>query len=175
MTNLKDYWPPSEPTAVETPRRCRRHDWFATIVDANGEVIHVANPGPLPHREAIACRRCLTVRDDAKARRGRNNRKRGNAIELAVAKAVGGKRTGQYGGKDDVLADALFAYQVKSRQTGAFPGWMTTELDVLRTARQDREPVLVVAEAPGPGRKARRLYVVDEKTWLALHGGPRNE
>jgi hypothetical protein len=87
-----------------------------------------------------------------------------------VAKTVGGRRTGQFGGKDDILADALFAYQVKSRQTAAWPGWMARELDALRSARQDREPVLVVAEAPGPGRRSRRLYVVDEKTWLAIHG-----
>lgn len=51
-------------------------------------------------------------------------------------------------------------------------GWFR-ELDALRAARTDREPVLVVAEAPGPGRRARRLYVVDETTWLALHGPTR--
>lgn len=90
-----------------------------------------------------------------------------------MAKAVGGRRTGMYGGKDDVLADEMFAFQVKSMATARFPGWMSTQLDALRAHRTDREPVLVVAEAPGPGRRARRLYVVDEATWLALHGPTR--
>lgn len=47
------------------------------------------------------------------------------------------------------------------------------DIDEELAQRSGKEPVLVVAEAPGPGRKARRLYVVDESTWLALHGTPR--
>ena len=41
------------------------------------------------------------------ARGGRLNRKRGISFEREVAALVGGKRTGMFGGKDDVTSDRL--------------------------------------------------------------------
>ncbi len=148
-------------------RKCRRHDWFT-------------HPGPTPcYGEdgeiylpvgTVHCRRCFKAKDPSAARRGRTNRQRGNAIERRVAAKVGGARTGQFGGKNDVTSD-LFLFQVKSRKGSAYPRWMSDELDALRVSAGAREGVLVVVEAFSDRKPARALYVVDERTWLALHGG----
>jgi hypothetical protein len=105
-----------------------------------------------------------------RVRAGRRVRARGNAKERASAKRNGTVRTGQHGGKDDYRVGGLFAFQNKSMVTARFPGWMTNELDAVRAAWPDLEPVLHVEESPGPGKRPRRIYVVDEKTWIALHG-----
>lgn len=115
------------------------------------------------------CESCGHIADADRVKAGRRNRARGNAKERASAKRLGTTRTGQYGGKDD-YREGLFAFQNKSMVTSRFPGWMTLELDGLRLAWPHLEPVLHVEESPGPGKRARRLYVVDETTWLRIHG-----
>lgn len=142
------------------PRKCRRHDWLAVFTD----------PGE-PHH---TCARCGAYRDEAVSRRGRANRSRGNAVERRVAARNGARRTGQFGGKDDVTS-GLFLFQVKSRRGHAFPRWMSDELDALRPSAGAREGVLVVVEAFSDRRPARALYIVDEPTWLSLHGPQREE
>lgn len=120
------------------------------------------------------CGRCGHAFDPERQRLGRLNRKRGNAKERAAAKRNGTVRTGHAGGKDDYRTE-LFAFQNKAFKTGRFPAWMTDELDALRREWPDREPVLHVEESPGPGRRPRRIYVMDEKSWLALHGPATRE
>ena len=96
---MTDWYPPADPSRPARPSRlCRRHDWYGIA---------------LGDRIITACRRCGRVRDDAKVRQGRTNRSRGNAIERDVAKALGMRRVGQYGGPDDARG-SLFAAQVKS-------------------------------------------------------------
>ncbi len=112
--------------------------------------------------------------DPARSRRGRTNRNRGNAIEREWCHRMGFRRVGHYGEAADGIADdGMFAGQCKSLATSRFPGWMSDELDKLRAAKPERTPVLGVIEAPGPGRRARRLVVVDEADWIGLHVGER--
>ena len=125
--------------------------------------------GLVDGQQITECGRCGHVFDPERQRLGRLNRQRGNRKERDAAKRNGTVRTGHHGGKDDYRTE-LFAFQNKSFQTTRYPGWMNAELDATRMAWPDREPVLHVEESPGPGRRPRRLYVVDEKTWLALHG-----
>ena len=149
---------PSGPIPGAAPaRKCRRHQWALAGDAMTGQPVRAL------------CLRCGRERDAGVSRRSRNNRNRGNAIERRVAARNGARRTGQYGGKDDVTG-GLFAFQVKSRKGSAFPRWMTAELDALRPGIGQREPVLVVVEAFSDRRPARTLYIVDEATWLALHG-----
>lgn len=143
-----------------TPRRCRRHQW--------GCVTYTTDDGYRP-----TCIRCGKVRDEAAAVRGRRARIRGKSIERAEMRRAG-RHTGNAGGADDGLSeDGLFAFQSKSRVTARFPSWQADELDKLRAARSGKTPVLVVIEAPGPGRRARKLAILEWSDWLALHGGDR--
>ena len=141
-------------------RRCRKHTYKLLAIE----------PGAEHDTFTLgACVRCGRAYSPEASRKGRANRSRGNAIERRVAARNGARRTGQYGGKDDVTG-GLFAFQVKSRKGSAFPRWMTAELEALRPGIGQREPVLVVVEAFSDRRPARTLYIVDEATWLALHG-----
>jgi len=50
----------------------------------------------------LRCHVCGVLQDEAKSRRGKNARSRGNAYERDVARRLGGIRVGQYGGTSDV-------------------------------------------------------------------------
>jgi hypothetical protein len=112
------------------------------------------------------CSRCSRWRDETATRRGRNNRARGNAIEREVGKSLGLRRTGQYGGPDD-LSGEMFVAQVKSG--GAFSERYWSWLSAIPT-NAGQTPILVVTDAPGPGRKRRAIVVLALDEWVALHG-----
>jgi len=137
-----DESPPTSNGAKGKPR-CRRHDWYAN-----------------------ACRRCGVMENPVTVRRGRTNRSRGNAIERDVARHLGLRRVGQFGGKEDVSGD-LWAAQVKSG--GSFSerywGWLKSV-----PVNAGQVQLLVVTDAPGPGHKRRGIVVLDLDDWRDLHG-----
>ena len=62
---------------------------------------------------------CGAHKDEAKSRKGRSSRNRGNRRERSsIAKALGGTKVGHYGGPEDVRA-GMFNVQSKVRK--AFP------------------------------------------------------
>ncbi len=118
----------------------------------------------------VGCGVCAAVKDEAKSRKGRNARSRGNRRELELAKSLGGTKVGHHGGPEDVRA-SMFVIQSKVRK--AFPGWMTTELAKL--PRTDgRVPVLIVTGPAGldphDRRKRLAIAVVTLDDWRDLHG-----
>jgi hypothetical protein len=178
MTDLENYWPPSEPTAVETPRRCRRHQWVEKWLHPRLGVAQLREQWEgTPEiadamKSGIYCARCNAVRDDAKARRGKTARNRGNAYEREVAAKLGGRRVGQYG--DQVDVDVPGYLRVQTKNGGAYPKlidrWLRAipvEAGLLRA--------VVVGDAPGPGTRRRSLIVFDLDEWAMWHGGPRND
>jgi hypothetical protein len=140
---------PSRPARPSRP--CRRHSWYGYHNDG---------------RDWTACLRCGRVRDDVTARRGRTNRSRGNAIERDVAKALGMRRVGQYGGPDDARG-SLFAAQVKSGKS--YPERLHTWLKAV-PVDAGQVAILVITDAPGPGHRRRGLVVLDLADWRDLHG-----
>lgn len=112
------------------------------------------------------CLLCGHITDPVKARRGRNNRNRGNSIERELGKRLGLRRVGQFGGPEDLMND-LFSAQVKSG--GAFPERLWGWLKQVPT-KAGQTALLVVADAPGPGRRRRGVVVIDIDDWQALHG-----
>jgi hypothetical protein len=132
--------------------KCRRHSWITYL-------------GAEP-----SCERCGVIRVPEVSRRSKNNRSRGNAKERAWCHRLALEHTGQFGGTVDG-ANALFVGQLKTRQTGSFPGWMSDELEKLAALATGKTPILGIVEAPGPGKRERRLVVIDERDWLALHVG----
>ena len=140
---------PANPAAV--PKKCRRHTW---MLDQMCGKTH--------------CLYCGKARDEATAKRGRNNRSRGNSIERQVGKRLGLTRVGQYGTPTDLGSIAEpFAVQVKSGS--AYPERLHAWLKAV-PATAGQTPLLVVTDAPGPGHRRRALVVLDMDDWLALHG-----
>lgn len=119
-----------------------------------------------PARVQFCCHSCGAVQDPVKSRRGRQSRRHGNDYERELAAKLGGKRTGMYGGPDDVMVSGMFAIQ--SKVGLRFPGWMHAELQKLRGS--GLTPLLVVADSPGPGRRRRALVVLELDDWRDLHG-----
>ena len=120
-----------------------------------------------PTRNGAEGRRPPKGDDPVRARRGRTSLRAGKDAERHIAKVYGGKRTGQYGGPDDVVVGDLFVVQSKVR--GAFPGWMWDELAKLPRAG-GRIPTLIVSDRPGAGHRTRRLVVRFLDVDVALHG-----
>jgi hypothetical protein len=114
------------------------------------------------------CRLCGYPQDPLLVRRGRNNRRRGNAIEREVAHKLGLKRVGMYGGPDDIGSAAQPCIgQVKSGKS--FPERLYRWLKAL-PSNANQTPILVMTDAPGPGIRRRALVIVTLEDWIALHG-----
>jgi hypothetical protein len=124
----------------------------------------------------VECRGCGIQQEAywARQRRARNNVKRGKHYEHGWAERLGMRQTGGLNKEDDALNE-MFVGQAKSMASARFPGWMALELDKLRARWADRIPILGVLEAAGQGKKGRRLIVVDEQDWIALHVGNKAE
>jgi hypothetical protein len=146
-----------------------------------GEPLTSANLGAAPARKCShpratrrlfddgqMCMRCGKTLDATTARRGRNNRKRGNDVERVISKQLGLKRVGQFGGPTDVGESTdPFAVQVKSGGYFSEKYW-----DQLKrqTVASSQTALLVVTDAPGPGHRRRAMVVLDLDDWRALHG-----
>ena len=145
-------WTPLTPPNPAASRpRCRPHNWALLWLD---------------NEHVWACTRCNRLRGEDVARRGRNNRKRGNDIEREVAHRLGLRRVGQFGGPTDAEGDWL-AVQVKSG--AAFPERLWAWLRAV-PANAAQTAALVVTDAPGPGHRRRALIVLDLDSWVQLHG-----
>ena len=102
---------------------------------------------------------------------GRRNRSRGNAFEREVAKKHGGRRTGMYGGPDDVTVDDLYKIQTKVGLMFSEKYWRWLKAMIVNA---DQIAYLVIGDAPGPGTPRRTVVIMDESDWLVikekLHG-----
>jgi hypothetical protein len=94
-------------------------------------VLHAARkPAPHRHRKPIVIGLdgvprydCGHVLDATLVKRGKNNRKRGGAAELDIARTYGGEKVGPLGLPEDIRGK-LFATQVKVSQRAAPPMWL---------------------------------------------------
>lgn len=142
-------------------RRPRKHaHWWRSITD---------HPAASP--EAFMCDfpGCGITRADyeARQRRGRLNRTRGNRIQRERNQALGIRNlAGNNPSLDGV--SALFASESKSG--GAFPERLWRWLKGVKLITADQVAILIVTDAPGSARKARSIVVVDYEDWKELHG-----
>jgi len=152
-----DWYPPESDLVPVDPKPCR----------------HFRNRR-IPTDGGWTCGDCGKVTEKAAIRRGKNNRKRGLALQLEHARRLGLTNL-QGNGAADAKSESTFcnaAFVAQFKAGLMFPGWMQRELDYLpRTG--GRTPLLVIVETPGPGRKARALVVMDESDFIDLHGGSR--
>ena len=98
--------------------------------------------------------------------RGKRARQRGNSFEREVAARLNGKRTGMFGGKNDVEA-GYFVIQCKVGLS--YPERLDKWLRELNP-KADQLAVLVVGDSPGAGKRRRALAVIDFDDFVQHYG-----
>jgi hypothetical protein len=106
-----------------------------------------------------------------RASRGKRARQRGNAFEREVASKLNGKRTGMYGGKNDVEA-GHFVIQCKVGLS--YPERLDKWLREL-SPKADQLGILVVGDSPGAGVKRRALAIIDFDDFIAWYGKDKQD
>lgn len=96
---------------------------------------------------------------------GRRNRSRGNAFERETAKKHGGRRTGMFGGPDDVAIEDQFKIQTKVGKMFSEKFWRWLKA---MKVNADQIAYLVIGDAPGPGTPRRVVVIIDERDWLVV-------
>jgi len=158
--------PPTLAGAHGKPAKCRRHSWVIIANALNQDA--ALHSLPMPDRRLI-CTRCGMVQDPERSRRGRNARKRGNGLQAKAAKAAGIANIGALGLPEDAgKSTDWLVLQVKSGL--GYPKNLDRWLRAL-TATAGQLRGVVYVETPGPGRKAKRLIVLDYEEFLAWFGG----
>ncbi len=112
------------------------------------------------------CQSCSQVQDPVASRRGRNNRKRGNASELDVARAVGGRKMGPLGLPWDVEMTGYARLQVKKLATAPSLRFVAGELARIGSGG----PLMSGFVWIEPGRNGERLIVFRLADFAARHG-----
>lgn len=107
-----------------------------------------------------------TAPDPVRADRGRRAAKRGKAIQRQRIEGLGGMNLAGNNPNLDGIGSA-FAYESKSGT--AFPERPWRWLKDI-PVRADQTQVLIITDAPGRGRKARCMVIVDYDDWQKLHG-----
>lgn len=151
MSDLPFTQPPDRPALGATPR-CRRH------------IYRQYTPAGEPCDEYV-CGRCGHERDVIRSRRGANNRKRGNAEELTVARTVGGRKVGPLGQPWDVEMPGYARLQVKKLATPPSLRFIAAEL--ARIGSGETMPGFVWVE---PGRGGEKLIVFRLADFAERHG-----
>lgn len=106
-----------------------------------------------------------------RASRGKRARQRGNAFEREVASKLNGKRTGMYGGKNDVEA-GHFVIQCKVGLS--YPERLDKWLRELNP-KADQLGILVVGDSPGAGVKRRALAIIDFDDFISWYGKDKQD
>jgi hypothetical protein len=164
---------PEPRVATAKPRKCSHPKQYRRVIDWCTQCEHYYQPHPLqcvcPHVyldgnsslvRVPVCDRCGHRFDPARVAQGRRNLRRGKDAERRVAKAMSGRRTGQFGGADDV--QALFAVQVKAGPT-YWPKALARLLEDQRLAAAAlgrAGPAVAFVETGNLGRRNRVIVAV---------------
>ena len=159
MNDLDDLLATTEPEPVTsvstaTPRRCKRHQWRT----------YTTNDG-LPY--VTECARCLTVKDEARSRRGRQSRNYGNRAELEAARRYGGVKVGHAGGPVDIRGGE-WSTQMKTHRRLPPKEWRDAFAKM--EASTDRMPRLLLRFVVGGGQPPLDYFVIPGPVWLDWFG-----
>ena len=141
-----------------TPRRCRRHEWITM---------------PTFDEPYTSCVRCGRPKDSAASRRGLNNRKRGNAIELWVCKLLGIERVGQYGRIEDGGSDRDFL-RIQVKSGGAHQAALLAKIHTI-PVNADQLRGWVTVSTPGAGHQREGVISFDLREFAAWYGKGKEE
>lgn len=126
-------------------------------------IFHTADTHP--EGKGYVCTKCGRFVPHERSLRGKRANKAGRRQSWEVAKEIGGTNHESQGEKYDVLND-MFA--VQSKKGTMFPERLHKWLTEIPTV-DDRIPVLVIKDSPGPGTRRRALAVMDWSDWKDLH------
>ena len=98
--------------------------------------------------------------------RGKRARQRGNSFEREVAARLNGKRTGMYGGKNDVEA-GYFVIQCKVGLS--YPERLDKWLRDLNP-KADQLAMLMVNDSPKASKRRRALAIIDFDDFVQWYG-----
>ena len=156
MTDLPfDYG--EAPRPATAPPRKHRHVWVCN---------DQWNGGPT-EPPVWQCVRCNAVRDETRARRGRQSRNYGNRAELAVARTYGGRKVGHAGGPVDVRGKE-FSTQVKTHRRLPPLEW---RMAFAGMAQSEGVPRLLLRFVLGNnGQGTDDYFVIPAKAWLDWFG-----
>ena len=147
--------PPASMIVVPRTVRRHRHRWMGHHLTTAGQLVEY-------------CRDCGAAKSAAASRRGKSALRAGKDAERAIAAAYpNARRTGHFGGPDDVMVGELFI--VQSKAGGWFSERVWSELAKLPRSG-GRIPTLIVSDRPGPGHRMRRYVVRMMDDDVALHG-----
>src|SRR5512139_1224819 len=159
---------PSDATPTGARPKPHRHRWVPYPF-SGGEDRYVMRAGDNAEVRIVPsewCDSCHRWRDPVQSRKGRNNKKRGGAIQRKRIEGLGGRNLAGNNPNLDGIG-ALFAYESKSGGSFSERYWRWLS-GIPRNAGQ--VGVLIVTETPGRGHKARSIVVVDYDDWRDLHG-----
>lgn len=114
------------------------------------------------------CGLCGRDIDPVQQKRGRNNRSRGNAHELAIARKYGGEKVGPLGLPEDIRGPE-FRSQVKTYQRLAPAAWGKAFAALDSYALDARTPRLILRFLQ-PGVAADDYIVIRGNDWLDRYG-----
>jgi hypothetical protein len=155
LDDLPFYYPPTDANPGAPKPRCRRHQWQSQLLIA-GAI-----------GSGLQCLRCGRVQDPTVARRGKNNRSRGNKEELTVARTVGGRKVGPLGHPWDVEMPGYARLQVRKYATPQGLRAIARELARIGSGAEMAGYVWVE-----PGRGGEALIVFRLKDFAERHGIP---
>jgi hypothetical protein len=137
-----------EPTA----RKCRRHRWFRVFDGSN---------------DFWTCSQCGQYRDETRSRRGKSSRRLGHDGERRSEKRYGWRKTGEFGGIDDLLG-TMHVVQQKTTRSAPPLRWkgIFARLDERAAGRIP----LILLSFVKAGVDTEDFIIVRGKDWLALHG-----
>jgi hypothetical protein len=159
LDELLEGLPIAPPTFTEvTERKCRRHRWV--LMESWGTD---GFNGPLEFR----CSFCGKPKDEARSRRGKSSRRLGNDGERRSEKRYGWRKTGEFGGIDDLVGTMHVVQQKTSRRLApvAWKG-IFARLDERAAGRVP----LILLSFVRAGVDTEDFVIVRGKDWLALHG-----
>lgn len=149
---MTDWYPAPDPTRpAREPRTCKRHQWVQEY-----------------HDDVPRCARCNKWQDAVTSKRNRNNRSRGTRDELAVARLLGGAKVGTLGHAWDVELPGYMRVQCKRLDRWPSVAKVLEWLDAIPAGPEMR--AVTLADTPGPGRRTRRLIVLDLGEFAEHHG-----
>lgn len=152
--NTADLFTATTPAMVAPAKpKPHRHVWVPTVA-------------AFPATGVTSCVRCGAIRDETRARRGRQSRNYGNRAELSVARTYGGTKVGHAGGPVDVVG-AEFATQVKTHRRLPPAEWRKAFAGM---AQSRGVPRLLLRFVIGNGQPPEDFIVVPGKAWLDWFG-----
>lgn len=156
--------PDTQLAMLSRSRRKKQHAHWWVVRVPSGHLIGPENPlGPQ------VCDLCGITREEyeARQRRGRNNRTRGNRIQRERNQALGIRNLA---GNNPSLDGVSAMFATESKSGGAFPERLWRWLKGVKLITADQVAILIVTDTPGPGRRARSVVIVDYEDWKELHG-----